>query len=390
MGRGTHEGLRITRRKGSKYFQITGTHFSHKIRKSTGTTSREEAEMIRARIVEKFSRMRIHGDPGPVIDFNDAGVKYLQEARHKTIKEDARCIKDLAVYIGNIPMDQVYRGYEEDESPTPLQQFVLDCAQSGSRMKKPLSARSINYSLGVLNTIGKLAATRWRRSRTQLVLSSWQNVPLVDVKEARSLGLPEKKQPYPISWAEQAVLFNFFPEWFRTIALFLVNTGLRDSELRSLRWEWIRKCHDTGIEYFVIPGKNHKNNEDRFVILNSLALEIISKLRGKHPDYVFTSMDGRPIAQALSTHSCFRKAKKEAAEKISGISKVTVHSFRHTISSRLRGAGVTNEDRKFLIGHKGGDITTHYSTPDLVEMVKLMERIIQKKNDTLTLLRKSV
>jgi len=346
--------------------------------------------MIRSRIVEEFSRKHIHGDSGPVIDFNDAGVKYLQEARHKTVREDARCIKDLAVYIGNIPMDQVYRGYEEDESPTPLQQFVLDCAQSGSRMNKPLSARSINYSLGVLNTIGKLAATRWRRSRTKPVLPSWQNVPLVDVKEARSLGLPEKKQPYPISWAEQTILFNLLPEWFRRIALFLVNTGLRDSELRSLRWEWMRKCHDTGIEYFVIPGKNHKNNEDRFVILNSLALEIIKKLRGKHPDYVFTGMDGRPIVQPLSSHRCFRKAKQEAARKIPGISKVTVHSFRHTVSSRLRGAGVSNEDRKFLIGHKGGDITTHYSTPDLVEMVKLMERIIQKKNDTLTLLRKSV
>lgn len=346
--------------------------------------------MIRARMVDEYSRMRINGDSGPVIDFNDAGAKYLQEARHKTVREDARCIKDLAVYIGNIPMDQVYRGYEEDESPTPLQQFVLDCAQSGSRMNKPLSARSINYSLGVLNTIGKLAATRWRRSRTKPVLASWQNVPLVDVKEARSLGLPEKKQPYPISWAEQTVLFNLLPEWFRAISLFLVNTGLRDSELRSLRWEWMRKCHDTGIEYFVIPGKNHKNNEDRFVILNSLALEIIKKLRGKHHDYVFTGMDGKPILRALSSHRCFRNAKKVAAEKIPDISKVTVHSFRHTVSSRLRGAGVSNEDRKFLIGHKGGDITTYYSTPDLVEMVKLMERIIQMKNDTLTLLRKSV
>jgi hypothetical protein len=95
---------------------------------------------------------------------------------------------------------------------------------------------------------------------------------------------------------------------------------------------------------------------------------------------VLQDLGRKSIAQALSSHRCFREAKKKAPEKIPDISKVMVHLFRHTVSNSILRAGVSIEGQKFLI--RDSDIIMHYSTTDLVAMVKLMKKIIQKKNNT--------
>lgn len=38
--------------------------------------------------------------------------------------------------------------------------------------------------------------------------------------------------------------------------------------------------------------------------------------------------------------------------------------------ARLRAAGVTEEDRKALLGHKNGSITSHYSRAELEQLIK--------------------
>jgi len=40
--------------------------------------------------------------------------------------------------------------------------------------------------------------------------------------------------------------------------------------------------------------------------------------------------------------------------------------LRHTFGRRLRSAGVSVETRKVLMDHTNGDITTHYSEPELM------------------------
>ena len=45
--------------------------------------------------------------------------------------------------------------------------------------------------------------------------------------------------------------------------------------------------------------------------------------------------------------------------------QVRLHDLKHTFGRRLRAAGVSLETRKVLLGHRNGDITTHYSAPEL-------------------------
>mgnify|MGYP001823965350 FL=1 len=56
---------------------------------------------------------------------------------------------------------------------------------------------------------------------------------------------------------------------------------------------------------------------------------------------------------------------------------IRVHDLKHTFGRRLRAAGVPLETRKILLGHKNGDITTHYSAPELEEPIEAANRVCE-------------
>ena len=65
---------------------------------------------------------------------------------------------------------------------------------------------------------------------------------------------------------------------------------------------------------------------------------------------------------------------------------------KHTFDRRLRAAGVPWETRKVLLGHKSGDITTHYSAPEIAELLEAANRVCRGKSGktpALTVLRRS-
>jgi len=72
---------------------------------------------------------------------------------------------------------------------------------------------------------------------------------------------------------------------------------------------------------FVIPGEYVKNGDDRLVVLNQIAQEVIKR--------------------------------------------------------RLRAAGVSFEDRQDLLGHRSGRVTTHYSRAELCKLIAAANAICQ-------------
>ena len=103
--------------------------------------------------------------------------------------------------------------------------------------------------------------------------------------------------------------------------------------------------------------------------------------RGQHPDYVF-SYRNNPIA---TMHiSGWQSARKRAADKYEadlgepapeGFRNIRVHDLKHTFGRRLRAAGVSLETRKVLLGHTTGDITSHYSAPELQELIEAANKV---------------
>ena len=60
-----------------------------------------------------------------------------------------------------------------------------------------------------------------------------------------------------------------------------------------------------------------------------------------------------------------------------------MHDFNDTFGRRLRTAGVSLETRKVLLAHKTGDITSHYSAPELAELIRAANAVLKAQESTL-------
>jgi len=103
-------------------------------------------------------------------------------------------------------------------------------------------------------------------------------------------------------------------------------------------------------------------------------MSVVEQVRGTHPERVFTYR-GRPI-QTIN-NSGWKTARKKV-----GLSQVRVHDLKHTFGRRLRAADVPLETRKVLLGHRNGDITTHYSAPELEELLAASTQTAGTMNGT--------
>lgn len=90
-----------------------------------------------------------------------------------------------------------------------------------------------------------------------------------------------------------------------------------------------------------------KNGEERLVVLNDVARSIVRKQRGLDPEWAFP-YEGRALHRMNDT------------------------AWR---SARLRAADVPEEDRKALLGHTDGSITSHYSAAELTKLIEYANRI---------------
>ena len=97
--------------------------------------------------------------------------------------------------------------------------------------------------------------------------------------------------------------------------------------------------------------------------------------------------------------SAWKKAKVRAAKKWQekylrpahdGFSRIRIHDLKHTFGRRLRAAGVTEEDRKALLGHKNGSITSHYSAAELDQLIEAAYKVsvTDSRGSVLTILKR--
>jgi integrase len=175
------------------------------------------------------------------------------------------------------------------------------------------------------------------------------------------LPVTDARKPYPLSWEEQRELFQALPDHLARMCLYKVNTGCREQEVCQLRWNWEVEVPQLDTSVFIVPGAVVKNREDRLVVLNRIAKSVVEQVRGIHPEHVFT-YKGHPVRNI--NNSSWKRVRKKV-----GLSFVRVHDLKHTFGRRLRAAGVPLETRKVLLGHRNGDITTHYSAPELEELL---------------------
>ena len=356
MGRKKTPGLY----KRGEFWHIDKQVFGHRIRESIRSDSLEEAEKYLTIRIEELRQIAIYG-VRPKHKFRDAAAKFLTENQHKrSTHTDAIRLKELDKYIGDLYIDNIHIG--------TLQSFIEAKKKDGRK------TQTINHGLQIVRHILNLAASEWMDSNNLTWLSGIQKIKLLVKNDSR--------KPFPLSKKEQERLFKELPQHLRRMALFAVNTGCRDREICSLRWEWEVKIPELNTSVFIIPGKIVKNGEDRLVVLNKIAQSVLDEVRGQHLENVFT-YNGRPITRMLN--SAWKRARKKVELT------VRVHDLKHTFGRRLRAAGVSFEDRQDLLGHRSGRITTHYSAAEMYNLIAAANKVCETEQTfsgpTLTLLR---
>jgi integrase len=341
-------------------------HIDKKVRgrrlcESTGECDLAKAEDYLGRRAQEV-RQAITGGVRPRRSFRQAATKYLKENGHKRrIADEALHLKQLDPFIGHLPLEAVHMG--------TLRPFIE------ARRTQGIKTKSVNLALGVVRHILNLAASEWLDEHNLTWLPSPPKIKLLPVKDAR--------KPYPLSWDEQARLFQELPPHLARMALFKVNTGTREQEVCGLRWDWEVKVPELNTSVFIIPDAQVKNGEERLVVLNQVAKSVVEDVRGEHPEYVFTYRGHRVTGM---NNSAWRRARKRA-----GLPHVRVHDLKHTFGRRLRAAGVSFEDRQDLLGHKSGRITTHYSAAELGNLIRAANRVCDhersRKSPALVLLK---
>ncbi len=327
------------------------------LRESTKATELEEAERYLVRRLEQIRQQTVYG-VRPVRYFADAAAKFIEEDKTAGRSDNASHLAQAVEHIGKLPITNVH-----DETLKP---FIAACRAKNNKSK------TINLKLGVVRRVLNLCARKWRDPVTGM---TWMETPPL----LTMLRVDDARAPYPISWKEQALLFPLLPDHLQPMALFDVHTGLRDEELCGLRWEQEQEVEELGASVFVLSDT--KNGEDRVVVLNAVAQSVIEGQRGKHKTWVFPYRGERVETM---NNTGWQSARKVAAQKYpeafgkdapTGFRTLHVHDLRHTFGRRLRAVGVPNETRQDLLGHKNGNMTTHYSAAELLELLNAVRLV---------------
>ena len=292
--------------------------------------------------------------------FADAAARYLTQSRDKrSIDVTAWHVRLLIPYIGTLELDRIH--------DATLERFIAD------RRAQGVTATTINRSLEVVRTVLNRAARSYRDDEGYPWLRGMP--PLITM-------LPEtRRAPYPITWQEQDKLFPKLPARLARMALFAVNTGLRDSNVCGLQWTWEVAVPEVGRSVFVIPPEAFKSKRAHVAILNDAAWSIIEEQRGKHPIWVFPHQ-GKPVGTMNNT--AWQRARREV-----GLQTVRIHDLRHTFACRLRAVGVSMEDREVLLGHANHSMAGHYASADVGRLLT-QANLILNREETRTVLRVAI
>ncbi|UZJ62838.1 tyrosine-type recombinase/integrase [Pseudomonas sp. KU26590] len=360
---------------------------------STGTADRQEAERYLIHRLEQIRQQKVYG-VRQVKTWRDAAMKFLLEIKDQpSFKLSAHHLSQLDPFIGDMPLTHI-----DDQA---LEPFIKDRLATkkleDGKVKKGVSNRTVNISIERVVRVLSLCARKWRDDERRPWLDS---VPMLTKLEEKK----SSRKPYPMSWEEQSILFGELPAHLQTMALFKVNTGCREQEVCKLRWDWEIAVPELETSVFLIPadfGGRHarsgvKNGDERLVVLNSVARSIIEKQRGVNRDWVFAYND---TAMHRMNDSAWKKARIRAAKLWQeknlrpahpGYLSIRIHDLKHTFGRRLRAAGVTEEDRKALLGHKNGSITSHYSGAELGHLIEAANMVsaTDSRGPVLTILKR--
>jgi integrase len=256
----------------------------------------------------------------PARSWREAVMRWIEETSDKaTHKEDLAKLRWLDQFVGHLSLEQI----------------TLDVIDSIRAAKlKEASKSTTNRYLALIRSILIKSRDEWE----------WiEKVPKIRLfKETadreRSL-LPEQAQ----------CLLQELPSHQRECVMFALATGLRQSNVLKLEWSNV----DLEKRHAWVQAISSKNRTAIAVPLNTLAMDVLMRQKGKHQTRVFTY-----AAKPLTTANT--RAWRKALVRV-GITNFRWHDLRHTWATWQRKAGTHTHELQSLGGWKSSAMVERYA-----------------------------
>lgn len=251
----------IYQRNGVWYMDIR-TPSGKRIRRSLGTQDKQKAQELRAKLEHEFwQQSRLGIKPKKLWD--EAALKWLQEKEN-----DKKSIQDDISRLRNLPQ---LRGIFLDELDRETIMSVIE--------QKMCSNSTKNRYIALIRAILYKARDEW----------GWVD----EIPKLKQYKEPSKR----VRWLkpeEAQRLIDALPDNFwRQMAIFSLNTGLRQSNVFNLKWEQINLAQRIA---WVYPDETKAANAIG-VPLNQTAIQVLSERIGIHQTFVFTNSVNNPIKE---------------------------------------------------------------------------------------------
>jgi integrase len=283
--------MSLYRRKSVWWVSFT-TPDGQRVRRSTGTTNREEAQEYHDRLKAEVWKAQKLGTR-PRRTWEQAAVRWLKEKAHKaSLEADRMHLRWL---------DRHLRGMGLETTNRDVLERVME-----ARLAEGVSNATVNRTMEVVRSILRMAANEW----------DWiERAPAV-----RMLPEPKRRIRY-LSRDEAQRLVEELPEHLAEMVRFSLATGLRKANVTRLAWSQV----DLARRVAWVHPDQAKTRKAIGVPLNAEAILVLRRQHEKHPQFVFTHR-GKPVKNVNT------KAWKAALDR-AGIIDFRWHDLRHTWAS---------------------------------------------------------
>jgi len=312
----------IYRRKGTRYWWGRFTYKGRPFRRSLETTSRTVAE---ERLEAWRNQVKAVPWDGPVRLFDDMMLSFV-EHHMPTLKPNSR--QRYMVSIRKLIPEFTGQNILEIKSKQ-LAAYEMERRRQGAAsptIRRDLQCLSSAYTHAIVDL-------EWCEDNP---------VPVFLARQKRRGRLQESppKRRWLTHAEERKLLEEAHPELADEIRV-AIDTGLRDTELRTLTWAQV----DFAKGEITVESGTAKNNRERQIPMLERTVQLLqSKPRHLHSPYVFYTPEGK----AYTT----RAKGLAAAIRRSGIKRLTWHDLRRTCGCRLlQDHGMSMEQVRDWLGH---------------------------------------
>jgi len=190
-----------------------------------------------------------------------------------------------------------------------------------------------------------------------------------ELQKVEALHKPKGRVRFLTPEEQERLLAASQPD-FRQILVFLLDTGLRVSELADLTWDAVDLEHNVVTVYGSKTSRTARNYTPRKIPLTQRAAAVLAE-REPRGERAFLNEDGEPYNRN-SLRLRFDRVRKKA-----GVPDVSLHTLRHTFASRLSMSGENLQTVAALLGHtttRTAEIYSHLAQEHLAQAVKRLER----------------